>query len=241
MELINTINVGIIDDMKQSVEIVEALISNFKPHEGEKIQVYTYTTPKEIIVAAVKIQFDIVFMDIDLGGKITGINIAAKIKEIQLDCLIIYISGYTTYYPQMVKNELFGFLEKPLNPAEFYSMFEKALQRIDNNYKKYMIEYKGVHTIIRPHEIIYAYSRLRKCGLVMDDGQVMAFYKKLDDLEKELNAIYPYFIRVNKSVSVNYMRIKAIERESVTMDSGEILSISKTYRKEFHKRIFDEM
>lgn len=233
------INIAIVDNEPICVRIIKKFIEDSVHSKEREIKVSTYTNSKEVLDAAMQVKFDILFMDVDLENHVSGIDIAYKIKEICPDCLIIYISGYTCYYAQMVKNGLFGFLEKPIRKSEFSALFRRALERFDTVYKKYEIEYKGIHTIVRPCEIIYAYSRSRKCNFVMDGNETLTFYKKLDDLEKEINEIYPHFVRVNKSFLVNYIHIRAVRKYSVIMDNGDELSISRAYRDGSVSKIFE--
>lgn len=241
VNIINTVNIGIVDDVKQSTKIVEALIRNSKYSQNQKSNIYTYTSSKEIIGDLTRTKFDILFIDIDLENHISGIDVAYKIKEIYQDCLIIYISGYNNYYPKMVRNELFGFLEKPINVDEFNRLLKKAFERVDNIYKKFEFDNKGIHTMVRPYEIIYAYSQLRECHLVMDNSEILSFYKKLDDLEEELNKIYPHFVRVSKSFLVNYIHIRTVKKNAVIMDNGTELKISRIYKNSFVNKISKEI
>ena len=93
MKIIN-INIGIVDDMEYAAKVVKSFIRSSVYSKGQDINIYTYTSSQDVMISATQIKFDILFMDIDLGDHISGINIAYKIKEIYPDCLIIYMSGY---------------------------------------------------------------------------------------------------------------------------------------------------
>ena len=240
MKIIN-INIGIVDDMEYAAKVVKSFIRSSVYSKGQDINIYTYTSSQDVMISATQIKFDILFMDIDLGDHISGINIAYKIKEIYPDCLIIYMSGYNHFYSDMVKNELFGFLEKPIDIDEFNRLFKKAIDRINNIYKKYEFKYNGIHMMVYPYQIMYAYSSLRKCNLVLNSGEILSFYEKINNLEKDLKEIYPHFIRVNKSFLVNSLYIKSYKKDAVIMNDGLELKVSRSYRDSFFNEIFKEI
>lgn len=55
--------------------------------------------------------FDIVYMDIEVG-KNNGIDMAKILKEIDPKSLIIYMSGFDTYYVPLANAEPFRFIYK---------------------------------------------------------------------------------------------------------------------------------
>ena len=59
------------------------------------------------------------------------------------------------------------------------------------------------------------------------------FYKKLDDVEKEISVNYSIpFIRIHKSYLVNFQQIRKVGYTEVETKDGRILNISDTYKKD---------
>ena len=46
-------------------------------------------------------RFDIIYLDIEMGGK-NGIEVAKFIRKLDRDVLLIYVSSYETYFLQML-------------------------------------------------------------------------------------------------------------------------------------------
>lgn len=236
------INIAICDDEKYFVDTTKMsiLVSKYRRRE---MNIYTYLTSAELLGAVNTIQFDIIFMDIELETDleikqgVLGFVVANKIKHLQPEVLVIYISSHDEYYPAIVRRELFGFLHKPILQARLDELLCEALNRLDNNKQVYEFNFNKVCTSVRISDVICAYSQLRRCYLVMRDGEEHTFYKKLDVLEKEFESQYPYFLRASKSYLVNNLHIKHVIRgEVIIMDNGREIQLSSKYRENFIKK-----
>ncbi len=93
----------------------------------------------------------------------------------------------------------------------------------------YEYTFNGIHTIVNPAEIKYAYSQHRVCYLVMEDGEEHRFYKKLDELEKELEEISPEFVRTGKSFLVNRKQVRSYSHSQVMLKDGQTLPVGRAY------------
>ena len=70
-----------------------------------------------------------------------------------------------------------------------------------------------------------------------DDIILLKFYKKLDDVEKEISVNYSIpFIRIHKSYLVNFQQIRKVGYTEVETKDGRILKISDTYKKDVRAR-----
>ena len=68
-------------------------------------------------------------------------------------------------------------------------------------------------------------------------GNVYKFYKKLDDVEKEISLNYNIpFIRIHKSYLVNFYQIRKVGYTEIETKDGDILKISDTYKKDVRSR-----
>lgn len=73
--------------------------------------------------------------------------------------------------------------------------------------------------------------------LIKFDNKLYKFYKKLDDVEKEISVNYSIpFIRIHKSYLVNFQQIRKVGYTEVETKDGRILKISDTYKKDVRAR-----
>lgn len=74
-------------------------------------------------------------------------------------------------------------------------------------------------------EINYIYSEGRICWMILQNEEKYKFYKKLDEVEKEIENIFPAFVRVSKRYLVNCNYIEKYNHKQVIGTDGTIFSI----------------
>lgn len=170
-----------------------------------------------------KSNVDIVFLDIELGND-NGIQLSRKIKEINYNTLIIFISGYDNYYGDMVQAEPFRFMPKPLTSSEeIHKIVTLAYNRVvkvrDKTYSDvfYKYNFKGIVYKINLSNIMYFCSMHRKIYIKFNNRTEDSFYYKLDELEAELSKISSDFIRISKSYLINKVYIDSVSMSVVTI------------------------
>lgn len=194
---------------------------------------------------------DLVILDIDLAGEMTGIELATQLKK---DGNIPFIFLTALADSQTVEKaklaEPFAYLVKPVAPETLYSTIEITL-----------------HNAARRNEDLAATASSIKDNLSFDDSIFVKNKKRLEKiLLKEIlwieaYDIYamiktaagqyllshslkvveekfpsPHFIRVHRSFIVNKEKIDAIE-ESDLIIAGTPIPVGKTYREGLMKKL----
>lgn len=77
-------------------------------------------------------QIDVVISDIRMP-ELSGLELSEFIKEEKLDTMIIFLSGLSEfeYALAAIRNEVCGYLLKPVKPGELYQAVEEACQRLE--------------------------------------------------------------------------------------------------------------
>ena len=102
------INIAICDDDLITLHNTKDLIEEYKIKE---FNIKTYSSGEELLKS--KREFDIIFLDIDMGG-INGIETAKRIRVYDKQVKIIYVTNYTDYTSMAFSVHAFGYLVKPL-------------------------------------------------------------------------------------------------------------------------------
>ena len=71
----------------------------------------------------------------------------------------------------------------------------------------------------------------------MSDGDIREYVGKLKD---ELDRLPDYFVPIGQSYVVNYRHITRCNPDSVVMDNGDRLSISRGYRAQVREKLLSE-
>lgn len=100
--------------------------------------------------------------------------------------------------------------------------------------------YKKVPYKILVNKIRYFESDKRQVNLYSTDG-VSSFYKKLDEVEAQLEQMNIKFLRISKSYLVNVNYVKEFRYEKVVMDDGKEFKIGPRYKDKIRKSYIELM
>ena len=75
---------------------------------------------------------DLILMDIDIKGKLSGIDIAEKIKPLDIPVLFITSFAQESYYDKATLTNLIGYMVKPIDKFSLRSAIEMAFRRLSN-------------------------------------------------------------------------------------------------------------
>lgn len=182
-------------------------------------------------------RWDVYFLDIDMP-LISGLNLGKKIRELDAECYLVYISIHRECVYDSLESKPFRFIPKD----EFQSRIGPCIQDILADCRKesesdfVVLETKTSMYRYRICDIVYAQSLDKYVSLfLIDDHQTESIRYKLSDLESQL--IPHGFIRIHKSYLVNYRFIKNIQPSFITLDDGRRLPVSR-YRLDEIKTTF---
>lgn len=186
--------------------------------------------------------YDIVFMDIELDQK-SGIDLALKIREQNQNCIIIFVTNYTTYISDAFDVIPFQYLIKPLNEEKIKEVYNKAIVAIKNRKRFVAITWNGTIEKIEFLNIMYVERFKRSTIFHLSNGEVKKSSSKFNDYVKMLEPYY--FVRCHNSTIVNVAYIKSISQSFIVLTNSEVTSISKKYlinvRNAFAKKISGEI
>lgn len=197
--------IGICDDEQNIVLNIIGYVEHYFQLQGEDVEIHTWNSGEELISDKVfesGNEFDILFLDIELPD-MNGVSIGQYIRNTMADSIvqIVYISHKTSYAMQLFNVHPYDFLVKPVD--------ENMIANVISG-------------------ILHMNGRDRKhIRIVMSDGSVKEFVGKLKD---EISGLPDYYIQIGQSYVVNYSHISQFNPESVVMDNGDTLIISRGYR-----------
>lgn len=176
---------------------------------------------------------DVCFLDIYLKSNVDGIEIAKVIKNKNHNTLLVFMTAYDHYFPQIVQAEPFRFLSKPFQYEDFHKIFLEVHNRIhlkDIETKCiYPFKNNGITYSVNLNDIISISSYKRKIYMLNVKKENISFYGKLDQVEKDVKLLTDHFIRINKSFLVNKGFVDSIGKNTLTL-RGAVYKISPKYK-----------
>lgn len=196
------INVGICDDDLIFATKIETMLIKISKSQLIEMNIEVYSDGCELWNDIQnRNTFDLLYLDIEML-QVNGIDVARKIREKDMDVIIIYISSYENYFIQLFEVEPFRFIKKPVDEKIFYDYFNKAYNRILGSDLYFEYKFNKVLYKIMLKDVLYFESsgRLIKIKGKDENGK---FYGKLNMLEKKLENGKISFLRIHQSYLVN--------------------------------------
>jgi len=224
------LNIAICDDEISVTGKLDMLLEKIAKKNFIDIEVEVYLDGAELAKAVEEGErFDIIYLDIEMQ-KQDGITSAKRIREVDKNVCIIYVTSHENYMKVSFDVRPFQFLVKPVSQEEHERCFLNAYNEIIREDEYFRYRYQRINYKIPIRNILYFESNRRKGSIVTSD-EVYNMYGKLNEIESSLNKCKISFLRVHQSYLVNYKHIEGQSYDFVTMDNGQNISISEDRRK----------
>lgn len=225
------INIAICDDNPQDLENIRNIIQNL----NLQLNINEYNTPQELLKDIDNgIMFDAFLLDILLNED-NGIDLARSIRKTHTNTPIFFITATPEYALEGYEVNALRYYLKPLDKEKLTSDLTNLLSQIDKRKNSYLTltNTKGLFKL-KINDIYYIESMLRTICIHTKDKSFSAI-GKISDFEEQLKN--NNFVRVHKSFLVNLAYIKNIYKDTITLDNGEEVLLSKHRSKEVHMKL----
>ncbi len=151
--------------------------------------------------------FDIIFIDVYMK-KLSGIEASRRLREKGYKGTIILISETAKYAVEGYEVGAFRYMIKPFGYEEIASVMDKLVSLIEDD--TFVIQKRNEIKRLPYRDIVYVDSSNTKCFVHSIDNEKYVVYKRLDEIEKELND--KRFLRSHKSYLVNMSHVCSMDK-----------------------------
>lgn len=225
------------DQFSKLSEIKTAILQLAADHDWSiQVKIFTNVFDLEDVVFEKGQYADIYFLDLDQNGvKLGGINFAKRVRELDVDTTISFISKFPTLMQQLFVNHIgaYDFINKrQAKPALMADLaytidYHQRMVLHRTQPAKLMISNAEQAYFIAPSEIMYIETTAvaHQLKLVTTNREIL-FYDKLSDLQNRLTT----FIRSHRACLINPQQISQInyKARTVMMQNQAILPVSRT-------------
>lgn len=222
------IRVAIVDDDFTIQNRLKQYIRDYEKEKNEKFKVTTYSDAS-YIVDNYNGLYDIIFMDIQME-KMDGLTAAKKIREVDKNTIIIFVTNMAGYAIQGYKVDALSYVVKPIMYIDFAQQLDKALSKIALSKSAFLLVTVNSEIIrLDITKISYMESIEHKVYIHLEN-ETIAIYNSLSSLEKLVKNYH--FARCNSCFLVSLKHVERIEKDTVIVD-GDSLVISRSKKKNF--------
>lgn len=239
MEIRVTMRIVICEDNNEEQECLASAIKKWSDVRKINVDLLRYGNAEDFQFVWPDMVVDIIFLDIELK-RMTGIQLAEKIRKIDKNVLIVFVTGFTQHILKGYDVDALNYLIKPLSSDKLNSVLDKAYG-IWCAREKDAIIVKNDDGLIK---LFYGNLYYIKMNSHTAELHTESETFKIRKTTKELREILPsYFVRCSRSYMVNLIKVDCIYENSLLLSTGEKLPISRNnakYVRDVFVRLFKE-
>ncbi len=177
--------------------------------------------------------YDILFLDIYMTDHL-GIDIAHKLRALGYEGQIVFLTASPDFAIDSYDVTAAGYILKPISVDKL----NMVLTRIAKNFDEATYPLRQRSKVVRVplEEILFVESSNTKCILHRQGGEEYTIYKRLDEIESELND--RRFLRCHQSYLVNMDHIRQADKTFV-LSSGDEVTIRQRDMKAIRQAYLD--
>ncbi len=221
------LNVAVVEDDKNSSDLICGYIKRYSEETGYFIKVDTYRDGDEI-TDEYRPEYDIIFLDIEMK-RMDGMSAAKQIRKYDNDVILIFITNMTNLAIKGYEVEAFNYLLKPVTYFVFAREMSRSVEKLSSHKRHYLtLPAQNGFVKLEASEILYIERTKYKLLFKTKNGEYES-KGTIKDMEAELT---DGFFRCNNCYLVNMAHVKAIEGSLVLVGTDK-LQISRPRKKEF--------
>lgn len=213
---------AICDDSQEDIDYIEQLIRKWNRTAGFQIRIDRFPSGESFLFAYEEDQsFDVLFLDIEME-KLSGIDLAQKLRQLGSRIQIVFVTGYMDYIAQGYDVEALHYLLKPVTEERLYGVLERAMERLKSRERELVLALpEGMVKIpfdqIRYLEVMGNY-------VTVHGKECYRVKRTMGDMERELDE---RFFRTHRSYIVNLQSVKKCTRSEVVLKDDTVLPLSR--------------
>lgn len=220
--------IALIDDLDEERNLAGNYLKEYAAGKKLMMEIDSFESGEAFLSSFVPYQYDIVFMDIYMGG-ITGVETALKMRESDSHTLLIFLTSSGEHMADAFGAHAFDYLEKPVTMERLARCMEDAMKLLPKPEEYLTFTAGGTDIRIFYKDIAYLLSNDHSTLIHCITGQEYTPYSSFSAFTKPLSS-EPRFLLVSRGVLVNMDYVTGFtERECLLQGN---LSVPITLRKQ---------
>lgn len=236
------INIAICDDDINICSEIENILLEYKNENNVKFNIDIFNSGNKFLeYLTLGYTYDILFLDIQIGD-LTGVDVGDFIRNKLKDryMKIVYVSNFEKYAMKLFDLKPTNFLIKPLDKNKLKEVLNDMLYDLKIQSEEFIFSFKNVIFKIKYKDIIYFEKiKLSKNIKLITTNNEYIFKDNLNKIQENLKV--NDFIKINKSILVNFNHIKVFNPNQfkIILTSEEELPLSKNRIKDIKEAYFN--
>ena len=227
--------IAMLEDDGAEALVTASMIKRYFEDSPSDYLLDRFSSPQEFLAAPPLERYDVLFLDILLEVKMTGMDVAKEIRARNSRVGIVFLTKSTHFALDGYQVDAIDYIVKPLVYEEFYLKMRKIMDVVVHSIDKDLL-LKTAEGVVKAKESDIVYIEVIKHYLYYHcrDGKVLVVRGAIKDCAKELSA---KFARSGNSFLVNLPHVERVGGSDVYLafDDGKIeaVPITRSYRDDF--------
>ncbi|EOL44017.1 hypothetical protein RV11_GL000272 [Enterococcus phoeniculicola] len=202
----------------------QAVISQMK--EDYDIQLTIYDSAEALLFSLEDTPVDVIFFDIQLEGKLNGMEAAKKIRAQNNFTPIVFLSNYDEYVFDGYDVGALGYIMKPITEQQMAHLLSKVakLQEVPT----ILVKTKGINQSIPLFDILYFEIMGHTLSIVTQND----VYELTGTLSMYDDWLTDDFIGIHRSFKINLAHAIGIDGATLLMKNNRRLPIARSQKKQ---------
>ena len=226
----------LVDDDSTQLDYLKVIIEKWSNKHNINTDINFYHSAEEMLFEnSESYPFDMIVLDIQMG-KINGIELAKKIREIDKNVIIAFISGMANYVFEGYEVQAIRYILKPFKEKKVYELLDYASTRKGKEDKYFILSVSGEKKKINYDDIIYIESMGHYIVFHLENIEYDYKYN-ISDLCLELSE--SEFIRTHRSYVVNLKYIEKITKNDCQLINNIKVPLSRNSYKVVNEKFIN--
>ena len=183
-------------------------------------------------------RFDVIFLDIQMAEP-DGMETARLLRQRGGRSLLVFVTVLKELVFDAFQVEAYDYLLKPLDDACFTRTMDRVLRTLEQRRpENLVIRREGGCQVVPLGAVAYCEVLGRKVYLHQQDGTVLDYYDRLENLERRVDG---RFFRCHRSYLVNLDHVRGCQGGQVLLSQGERVPVSRLRERELTQALLRHM
>ena len=229
------IRLGICEDVYEEMIYCKKLVDRIMAKLSRNANLYSFQSGEDLLMEIEATgNMDILLVDIELLGGMNGVEFGRKLREIDNNAVMIFISSHDQYCKEVIDVQPYAFIDKPISSERLEEVLAHVLHTRLDKRECFCFSNRKTQFSMPLSEIRYFQSDKRQIYVWTTHNNAAAsryvFYGKLQKVEETVAKYKLKFLRIRKSFLVNANFIVEYAADRVVLDDGTVVEISKNYK-----------
>lgn len=229
------IRIALCDDTDEYLQQTKQLLTLWGSLHEKKLLIDCFDNGDTLLSTLSKQHYDLIFLDI-IMPMLSGIDTCADIRKENKQVQIIFMSVSPEFGVDAFRVRANHYLLKPVKKEQLFALMDEYLAECDDSQQFIVARTPNMVRRVPFRTIRYLEAQDKQILIFADRSEILTVTTPLHQLAKELND--PCFFQCHRSYVVNMNFIRSYTKNTVIMENGQALPISRGCAKEFQNAYF---